>query len=64
MNLESKISLIQKAEAHLSPRNFLIFFPPDQDSLFTADEILELTTPILDRAIPPNLSNVQKITVG
>lgn len=60
MNLEAKISLIQQAEAHLSPQNFLIFCPPDQDSLFTADEILELTTPILNQAIPHNLSNVQK----
>ena len=60
MNLEAKISLIQQAEARLSPQNFLIFCPPDQDSLFTADEILELTTPILNQAIPHNLSNVQK----
>ena len=60
MNLEAKISLIQQVEAHLSPQNFLIFRPPDQDSLFTADEILELTTPILNQTIPHNLPNVQK----
>ena len=60
MNSEAKISLIQKAEAQLSPQNFLIFYPPNQDSLFTEDEILELTIPILNQAIPHNLSNVQK----
>ena len=60
MNSEAKISLIQKTEAQLPSQNFLIFCPPNQDSLFTADEILELTTPILNQAIPPNLSNVQK----
>ena len=60
MNSEAKISLIQKAEAQLSPQNFLIFHPPNQDSLFTEDEILELTIPILNQAIPHDLSNVQK----
>ncbi|MDE0686381.1 MAG: hypothetical protein OXI63_25940 [Candidatus Poribacteria bacterium] len=60
MNAEAKISLIQEAEAQLSPQNFLIFCPPNQDSLFTEDEILELTTPILNQVIPHDLSNVQK----
>ena len=60
MNAEAKISLIQEAEAQLSPQNFLIFCPPNQDSLFTEDEILELTTPILNQVIPHELSNVQK----
>ena len=60
MNSEAKISLIQEAEAQLSPQNFLIFGPPNQDSLFTEDEILELSTPILNQVIPHNLSNVQK----
>lgn len=60
MNSETKISLIQEAEVQSSPQNFLIFCPPDQDSLFTADEILELTAPILNQTIPSNLSNVQK----
>ena len=60
MNLEAKISLIQQAEAHLSPQDFLIFCPPDQGSLFIADVILELTTPILTQVIPHNFSNVQK----
>lgn len=60
MNSEAKISLIQEAEAQLSPQNFLIFDPPNQDSLFTEDEILELSTPILNQVIPHNLSNVQK----
>ncbi len=60
MNSKTKISLIQEAEAQLSRQNFLIFCPPNQDSLFTEDEILELTTPILNQVIPHNLSNVQK----
>lgn len=60
MNAEAKISLIQEAEAQLSPQNFLIFCPPNQDSLFTEDEILELITPILNQVIPHDLSNVQK----
>lgn len=60
MNLETKISLIQEAEAQLSPQNFLIFRPPNQDSLFTEGEILELIAPILNQVIPHNLSNVQK----
>ena len=46
MNLEAKISLIQKSEAQLPPKEFLIFSPPNSESLFTEDEILELTTPI------------------
>lgn len=60
MNSEAKISLIQKAEAQLPPQNFLIFCPPDQENLFTEDEIIELTTPILNQVIPRDLSNVQK----
>ena len=60
MNSETKISLIQKAEAQLPPQNFLIFCPPDQENLFTEDEIVELTTPILNQVIPCDLSNVQK----
>ena len=60
MDSKAKISLIQEAEAQLSPQNFLIFCPPNQDSLFTEDEILELTTPILNQVIPHHLSNVQK----
>ncbi|RKU34768.1 hypothetical protein C6496_19200 [Candidatus Poribacteria bacterium] len=60
MNSESKISLIQKAEAQLPTQNFLIFYPPNPDILFTEDEILELTTPILNQVIPHDLSNVQK----
>lgn len=60
MNSKTKISLIQEAEAQLSRQNFLIFCPPNQDSLFTEDEILELTTPILSQVIPHHLSNVQK----
>lgn len=60
MNSESKISLIQKAEAQLPTQNFLIFHPPNQDSLFTEGEILELTAPILNQVIPHDLSNVQK----
>ena len=60
MNLEAKISLIQKSEVQLPPKDFLIFHPPKPDSLFTEDEILELTTPILNRSIPFELSTVQK----
>ena len=60
MNSEAKILLIQKAEAQLSSQNFLIFCPPNRDSLFTEDEILELTSPILNQEIPHDLSNVQK----
>ena len=60
MNSEAKILLIQKAEAQLSSQNFLIFCPPNRESLFTEDEILELTSPILNQEIPHDLSNVQK----
>ena len=60
MNSETKISLIQKAEAQLPPQNFLIFCPLAQENLFTEDEIVELTTPILNQVIPLDLSNVQK----
>ena len=60
MNSEAKISLIQKAEAQLSPKDFLIFYPPNPDSLFTEDEILKLTIPILNQTIPRDLSNVKK----
>ena len=60
MNSETKISLIQKAEAQLPPQNFLIFCPPDQENLFTEDEIIELTTPILNQVIPRDLPNVEK----
>ena len=60
MNSEAKILLIQKAEAQLSSQNFLIFCPPTRDSLFTEDEILKLTSPILNQEIPHDLSNVQK----
>ena len=60
MNSEAKISLIQKAEAQLSSQNFLIFCPPDRENLFTKDEIIELTTPILNQVIPRDLLNVNK----
>ena len=60
MNLEAKISLIQKSEAQLPPKEFLIFSPPNSESLFTEDEILELTTPILNQSIPFELLTVQK----
>ena len=60
MNLETKISLIQKSEAQLPPKDFLIFHPPNPESLFTEDEILELITPILNQAIPSGLQTVQK----
>lgn len=60
MNSEAKISLIQEAEAQLPSQNFLIFCPPDQENLFTKDEIIELTTPILNQVIPRDLSNVKK----
>ena len=60
MNLESKISLIQKSEAQLPPKDFLIFHPPNPENLFTADEIRELITPILNQAIPSGLQTVQK----
>ena len=60
MNLETKISSIQKLEAGLSPKNFLIFSPPNQESLFTESEILELTASILNQSIPKKLSTVQK----
>ena len=60
MNSEAKILLIQKAEAQLSSQNFLIFCPPTRDSLFTEDEILKLTSPILNQEIPQDLSIVQK----
>ncbi len=60
MNLEAKISLIQKLEAPLPPKDFLIFHPPNPESLLTEDEIFELTAPILNRSIPFELSTVQK----
>ena len=60
MNLEAKVSLIQKSEAQLPPKDFLIFHPPNIESLFTKDEILELITPILNQSIPSELSTVQK----
>ena len=60
MNLETKISLIQKSEAQLPSKDFLIFHPPKSESLFTEEEILELTTPILNRSIPSDLSTVKK----
>ena len=60
MNLEAKVSLIQKSEAQLPPKDFLIFHPPNIESLFTEDEILELITPILNQSIPSELSTVQK----
>ena len=60
MNLEAKISLIQRSEGQLPPKESLIFSPPNSESLFTEDEILELTTPILNQSIPSELSTVQK----
>ena len=33
MNLETKISLIQKSEAELPSKDFLIFHPPNIESL-------------------------------
>jgi hypothetical protein len=60
MNLEAKISLIQESETELPSKEFLIFCPPNSESLFTEDEILELTTPILNQSIPFELSTVQK----
>ena len=60
MNLETKISLIQKSEAELPSKEFLIFCAPNPESLFTEDEILELTAPILNQSIPFGLSTVQK----
>ena len=60
MNLEAKISLIQKSEVQLPPKDFLIFHPPNPGSLFTDDEIPELITPILYQSIPSELSTVQK----
>ena len=60
MNLEAKISLIQKLETELPSKELLIFCPPNSESLFTEDEILKLTTPILNQSIPFGLSTVQK----
>ena len=60
MNLETKISLIQKSEAQLPSKDFLIFHPPNSESLFTEDEILEIMTPILNQSIPSDLSTVEK----
>ena len=60
MNLEAKISLIQKSGAQLPPKESLIFSLQIRESLFTEDEILELTTPILNQSIPSELSTVQK----
>ena len=55
MKLETKISLIQKLEAQLNPKDFLIFCPPNRESLFTETEILELTAPIVNQSIPKEL---------
>ena len=60
MNLEAKFSLIQKSDAQLPPKDFLIFHPPNPESLFTKDEILELTAPILNQSIPFGLAPVKK----
>ena len=60
MNLEAKIALIQKLENQLPPKHFLIFSPPNQESLLTEDEILQCIAPILGQSIPKVLSTVQK----
>ena len=60
MKLETKIKSIQKLEAALPPKKFLIFTPPNQENLFTEAEILKLTAPILNQSIPKELSTVQK----
>ena len=60
MNKEAKIALIQKLESQLSPKEYLIFFPPNEECLYTKAEILELSSPILYQSIPNHLQIVQK----
>ncbi len=60
MNLDAKISNIQDLENQLPPENFLIFTPPNSNALYTDNEILRLTNPIINTLIPSELSTVQK----
>jgi len=58
--IQTKKDLICKYESNLSNDDFLIFYPPYNDRLYTDEELIEILAPLKDMAAPRNLSTVQK----